>query len=40
VKAQIPKTILVIDDEPSVTGALSVILREAGYEVLIADRVA
>ena len=39
-KEQVPKTILVIDDEPSVTGALGIILREAGYEVLIADRVA
>lgn len=39
-KEQIPKTILVIDDEPSVTGALEIILREAGYEVLVADRIA
>lgn len=39
-KEQVPKTILVVDDEPSVTGALEIILREAGYKVVIADRVA
>ena len=31
-----PKTILVVDDEPSVTGSLELILSEAGYEVLTA----
>jgi DNA-binding NtrC family response regulator len=30
-----PKKILVVDDEPSVTGALELILTEGGYEVLI-----
>ena len=39
-KEHVPKTILVIDDEPSVSGALEMILREAGYEVLIADKIA
>jgi DNA-binding response OmpR family regulator len=40
VKAQAPKRILVVDDEPSVTGALAVILGEAGYDVVIADTIA
>ena len=31
------KKILVVDDEPSVTGSLEIILSEAGYEVLIAQ---
>ncbi len=35
-----PKRILVVDDESSVTGALAVILGEAGYDVMIADRIA
>jgi DNA-binding NtrC family response regulator len=34
--ARPPKRILVVDDEPSVTGSLEMILTEAGYEVLIA----
>src|SRR6476619_7320428 len=34
--ARQPKKILVVDDEPSVTGSLSLILGEAGYEVLTA----
>jgi two-component system, NtrC family, response regulator HydG len=34
--ARPPKKILVVDDEPSVTGSLEMILSEAGYEVLIA----
>jgi len=34
--ARPPKKILVVDDEPSVTGSLEMILTEAGYEVLIA----
>lgn len=34
------KKILVVDDEPSVTGSLELILSEAGYEVLIAHSVA
>src|ERR1044071_2333285 len=32
-----PKKILVVDDEPSVTGSLSLILTEAGFEVLTAQ---
>ena len=35
--ARPPKKILVVDDEPSVTGSLEMILSEAGYEVLIAQ---
>jgi len=31
------KKILVVDDEPSVTGSLSLILSEAGFEVLTAQ---
>ena len=31
------KKILVVDDEPSVTGSLSLILTEAGFEVLTAQ---
>ena len=34
--ARPPKKILVVDDEPSVTGALELILSEGGYDVLIA----
>ena len=34
------KKILVVDDEPSVTGSLELILSEAGYEVLTAHTVA
>src|ERR1043165_3587864 len=30
-----PKKILVVDDEPSVTGSMELILSEAGYEVRI-----
>ena len=32
-----PKRILVVDDEPSVTGSMELILSEAGYEVQIAQ---
>ncbi|HEU4930972.1 MAG TPA: sigma-54 dependent transcriptional regulator [Pyrinomonadaceae bacterium] len=35
--ARTPKKILVVDDEPSVTGSLSLILSEAGLEVLTAQ---
>src|SRR5690242_19552377 len=35
--ARTPKKILVVDDEPSVTGSLSLILTEAGFEVLTAQ---
>src|SRR5689334_13323361 len=35
--ARPPKKILVVDDEPSVTGSLELILSEAGYEVSIAQ---
>ena len=35
--ARTPKKILVVDDEPSVTGSLSLILTDAGYEVLTAQ---
>src|ERR1051325_9083463 len=34
--ARQPKKILVVDDEPSVTGSLRLILGDAGYEVLTA----
>lgn len=37
--AQPRKKILVVDDEPSVTGSLELILSEAGYEVLTAHSV-
>ena len=33
--ARPPKKILVVDDEPSVTGSMELILSEAGYEVVI-----
>ena len=33
---QPPKKILVVDDEPSITGSLELILTEAGYQVLTA----
>jgi DNA-binding NtrC family response regulator len=35
--ARPPKKILVVDDEPSVTGSMELILSEAGYEVSIAQ---
>ncbi len=35
--ARAPKKILVVDDEPSVTGSLSLILNDAGFEVLTAQ---
>ena len=35
--ARTPKKILVVDDEPSVTGSLSLILTEAGFEVFTAQ---
>jgi len=35
--AQPPRKILVVDDEPSVTGSLEMILSGAGYEVLTAN---
>lgn len=37
-KTHSPNTILVVDDEKSVTAGLALILRNAGYEVLIANR--
>ena len=39
VKAPLPHTILVVDDDKSITGALTVILKKAGYEVLPANSV-
>lgn len=39
-KAHPPNTILVVDDDRSITGALAVILRKAGYEVLTANSLA
>ena len=39
VKAHLPHTILVVDDDKSITGALSLILRKAGYEVLTSNSV-
>jgi DNA-binding NtrC family response regulator len=39
VKAPLPHTILVVDDDKSITGALAVILRKAGYEVLTTNSV-
>lgn len=35
--ARTPKKILVVDDEPSVTGSLSLILSDSGFEVLTAQ---
>ena len=35
--ARAPKKILVVDDEPSVTGSLELILSGAGFEVLTAN---
>jgi len=37
VSSRAPKKILVVDDEPSVTGSMEVILSEAGFEVLTAN---
>jgi two-component system NtrC family response regulator len=37
VKARLPKRILIVDDDKSVTVALDLILSEAGFEVLTAD---
>jgi DNA-binding NtrC family response regulator len=39
VKPHSPNTILVVDDDKSITGALAVILRKAGYEVLTTNSV-
>ena len=39
-KAHPPNTILVVDDDKSITGALAVILRKAGYEVVTANSLA
>ena len=36
-KAHLPNTILVVDDDRSITGALAVVLRKAGYETLTAN---
>lgn len=38
-KARLPNRILVVDDERSIAGALEIILRESGYEVLTAHSV-
>ena len=38
-RARLPNRILVVDDERSVAGALEIILRESGYEVLTANSV-
>src|ERR1044072_7984467 len=35
--ARPPRKILVVDDEPSVTGSLELILSEGGFEVLTAN---
>jgi len=40
VKAHPPNTILVVDDDRSITGALALILRKAGYEVLTTNSIA
>src|ERR1051325_466899 len=40
VKAHSPNTILVVDDDRSITGALAVILRKAGYEALTTNSIA
>ena len=37
VKAHLPHTILIVDDDRSITGALALILKKAGYEVLTAN---
>ena len=39
-KAHSPNTILVVDDDRSVTGALAVILKAAGYDVLTTNSLA
>ena len=39
-KAHLPNTILVVDDDRSITGALAVILKKAGYEVLTTNSLA
>jgi DNA-binding NtrC family response regulator len=40
VKAHSPNTILVVDDDKSITGALALILRKAGYETLTTNSIA
>jgi DNA-binding NtrC family response regulator len=40
VKACLPKSILVVDDEPSITSALELILSESGFQVLTAHNFA
>ena len=37
VKAHLPHTILIVDDDKSITGALALILKKAGYDVLTAN---
>src|SRR3569832_929247 len=37
VKAHLPHAILIVDDDKSITGALALILKKAGYEVLTAN---
>src|SRR3569832_35601 len=37
VKAHLPHAILIVDDDKSLTGALALILKKAGYEVLTAN---
>src|ERR1044072_7308574 len=39
VKAHLPNRILVVDDDRSITGALAVILRKAGYEALTTNSI-
>jgi len=40
VKACLPKSILIVDDEPSITSALELILSESGFQVLTAHNFA
>ncbi len=40
VKAELPHKILVVDDDRSITGALAVILKKAGYEALTTNSIA
>jgi len=40
VKVHPPNTILIVDDDRSITGALAVILRKAGYEVFTTNSLA